>query len=307
MAERARLAEEMLALARMTGAPGTRMGAHLWRIDVAFQRGDLAAVAGSWSRWLRVVEQVRGPVARWHLLQARAVLAQAQARFADAQRLADQALAALPPTATGHPSAVINRTAVLSAVALHTGGDLDLGGLRAGGDPADDGFATGGVIFSVAAAYFFAARGRFAEARTIYRSLGPPAQWRPFPHTTTVCQGFGIGTALALDLPDDVAVLRELLGRFRDQHLASGAGCAAYNGPAELYLGRAAGYLGRPDEAVVELQAAARACATTGRGVSTSRPAASSPRCSLGGQHRATQCAPGRSAATSRRRPERSA
>ena len=266
VAERARLAEEMRALARTTGAPGTRMWAHLWRIDIAFQRGDLAAVAGELEPLAASVEQARGPVARWHLLQVRAVLAQAQARFADARRLADQALAVLPPTATGHPSAVINRTAVLSTVALHTGEDLDFGGLRAGGDPTDDGFAAGGVIFSVAAAYFLAARGRLAEARTVYRSLGPPAQWRPIPHTTTVCLGFGIGTAIALDLPDDVAVLRQLLGRFRDQHLASGAGCTAYNGPAELYLGLAAGYLDRPDEAVVELQAATRACATNGAG-----------------------------------------
>ena len=45
LAERALLAEQMLTLGRSTGAPGTRMWAHLWRIDVAFQRGDLAAVA----------------------------------------------------------------------------------------------------------------------------------------------------------------------------------------------------------------------------------------------------------------------
>jgi hypothetical protein len=43
--ERARLAEELLVLGRSTGAPGARMWAHLWRIDVAFQRSDLAAVA----------------------------------------------------------------------------------------------------------------------------------------------------------------------------------------------------------------------------------------------------------------------
>jgi hypothetical protein len=94
--ERARVTEEMLALGRMTGAPGTRMWAHLRRIDVAFQHGDLAAVARELEPLAACAEQARGPVARWHLLQARAVLAQSQARFADARRFVDQALAALP-------------------------------------------------------------------------------------------------------------------------------------------------------------------------------------------------------------------
>jgi DNA-binding NarL/FixJ family response regulator len=269
IAERARLAERMLALGRTTGTPGTRLWGHLWRIDVGFQRGDLASVARELEPLAVCVEQVRGPVARWHLLQARAVLAQAQARFADARRLADQALAALPPTATGHQSAVINRTAVLSPVQLHTGVQVDLAGLRAAGDPEADphqGFPTGGTIFAVAAAYMLAAQGCLAEARAAYLSLGPPGQWRPFPHTRSVCEAFGIGTAIALDLPEDVAVLSERLARLRGEHLASGAGCVAYNGPVELYLGQAAGYLGLLSEAVADLETAARACAANGAG-----------------------------------------
>jgi DNA-binding CsgD family transcriptional regulator len=266
VAERARLAEELLALGRATGAPGARMWAHLWRIDVAFQRGDLATVASELGSLAVCAEQVRGPVARWHLLQAGAVLAQAQGRFADARWLADEAVAALPPTANGHASAVINRAALLSVVELHTGESEDLQGLEAGGypDAAPDGTSTAGVIFAVAAAYNLVARGQLEQARYTYRRLGPPAHWRPIPHTTTVCHAFGIGTAVALDLPDDVAVLRQLLGRFRGDHVASGAGCVAYNGPAELYLGVAARYLGVLDEAVADLEAAARACAANG-------------------------------------------
>ena len=267
VAERAGLADKVLALGRTTGTPGTRMRGHLWRIDVAFQRGDLGSVARELEALAACVEQVRGPVARWHLLQARAVLAQAQARFADARRLADQALAALPPTASGHQSAVINRTAVLSAVQLHTGVRVDLDGLRAARDPEADphqGFPTAGTIFAVAAAYVLAAQGGLAEARAAYLSLGPPDQWQPFPHTRSVCEAFGIGAAIALDLPDDVAMLSERLARLRGAHLASGAGCVAYNGPVELYLGQAAGYLGLLDEAVADLETAARACAANG-------------------------------------------
>ena len=133
--ERARLADRMAAIGRETRDPVTRMWAHLWRIDVAFQRGDLGAVARELEPLAQSVEEARSPVARWHLLQCRAVLAQAQGRFADATRLADQALAALPLSATGYGSAVINRTGVLSAVAMHTGDDADLTALRARNSP----------------------------------------------------------------------------------------------------------------------------------------------------------------------------
>jgi DNA-binding CsgD family transcriptional regulator len=264
--ERARLAEEMLALGRESRVPATRMWAHLWRIDVEFQRGDLAAVARELERLAWCAEEVRGPVARWHLLQCRAVLAQAQARFADARRLTDQALAALPPSATGHISAVINRTALLSTMRVHTGERVDLTGFHAGDSGADPGsaFPAEGVIFAIAAAFQFACDGRLAEARDAYRSLGPPADWRPYPHTTTVCWAFGIGAAVALDLAEDVEMLRGLLGRFRGTHLASGAGSVAYNGPAEIYLGVAAAYLGLHDEAVADLETAAKSCAANG-------------------------------------------
>ncbi|WP_448627121.1 helix-turn-helix transcriptional regulator [Geodermatophilus sp. URMC 64] len=267
--ERARLADRMEAIGRETRDPVTRMWAHLWRIDVAFQRGDLGAVGRELDPLAQCVEEGRSPVARWHLLQCRAVLAQAQGRFADAVRLADQALAALPPAATGYGSAVINRTAVLSAVAMHTGEDADLAGLRARDRPTDVGgdeldYPTYEVIFAVAAAFFLASAGRLAEAGAIYRRLGPPSGWRPIPHATTVCFAFGIAVAIALDEVDDVAALRKRLTPFRGQHVVSGAGAIAYDGPVELYLGISSGHLGQLDDAVVDLQAAADLCAANG-------------------------------------------
>ena len=86
------------------------MWAHLWRIDVAFQRGDLGAVGRELEPLARCVEEVRGPVARWHLLQCRAVLAQAQGRFADARRPGRPGVGRAAVSATGYGSAVINRT-----------------------------------------------------------------------------------------------------------------------------------------------------------------------------------------------------
>jgi ATP/maltotriose-dependent transcriptional regulator MalT len=61
-----------------------------------------------------------------------------------------------------------------------------------------------------------------------------------------------------------VAVLRGRLARFPGRHVADGAGAVAYNGPVELYLGRAAAHLGLVDEAVADLEAAAGACADSG-------------------------------------------
>jgi DNA-binding NarL/FixJ family response regulator len=79
-----------------------------------------------------------------------------------------------------------------------------------------------------------------------------------------VCYAFGIGTAIALDGPADVATLRDLLAPYRGQHVVSGAGCVAYNGPVDLYLGTAAHHLRLLDDAVADLEAAARACASNG-------------------------------------------
>lgn len=267
--ERARLADRMEALGSAHGNVAAVMWAHLWRIDVAFERGDLAAVASELGPLARCAAELRGPVARWHLFQVRAVLAQAQARFADARRLADQALAALPPSATGHESSVINRTAVLAAVGAHDGEVADLAGLLGYGGPGDApgtelDFPTEGVIFSIAAAWFLADAGRLDDAATVYRRLGPPATWRPIPHATTASLALGVLTAVALGASADVAVLRDRLVPLRGRHSADGAGAVAYNGPVELYLGVAAAHLGRFDDAVADLTAAALACAANG-------------------------------------------
>jgi DNA-binding CsgD family transcriptional regulator/tetratricopeptide (TPR) repeat protein len=266
--ERAALARRMGALGRQAGDAALRMWGHLWQIDVALERGDLSAV----SRELEPLEQcatdLRTPVARWHVLQARAVLAQALGRFADARLLADRAVAALPPSAAGRESAQINRTALLSLIGLHTGEASDLTGLLDYGPGQDDGdgldFPIEGVIFSIAAAFFLAHGGRPAEAATVYRRLGPPASWRPTPHATTSCFALGIDTAIALDASDDVAVLLGRLGRYRGRHVADGAGAVAYNGPVELYLGSAEAHLGLLDDAVADFESAARSCTENG-------------------------------------------
>lgn len=88
--ERCGLAAQMLEIGREASDPETQMW-HLWRIDAMFQRGELAGVGRELDQLAWCVEETGGPVARWHLLRYQAANAHAQARFADAVRLANEA------------------------------------------------------------------------------------------------------------------------------------------------------------------------------------------------------------------------
>jgi DNA-binding CsgD family transcriptional regulator len=89
--ERAVLAARAVELAP---AAATTMGAlwgHLWRADLAFQRGDLPAVHQATTDIERVADRRSSPVARWHVLRLRSALAVLVGRFGDARGLAAEA------------------------------------------------------------------------------------------------------------------------------------------------------------------------------------------------------------------------
>ncbi len=106
--------------------------------------------------------------------------------------------------------------------------------------------------------------GRIREASAIYRSLGPIADWRPTPHATLFTFAFGINLAITLGASEDVATLRGRLASYRGHHVVSGVCSIAYFGPVELWLGVAAGHLDLLDDAVADLEHAAKACAVSG-------------------------------------------
>lgn len=86
--ERAVLAERAVELAP---AAATTMGAlwgHLWRADLAFQRGDLPGVHQATADVERVADRRASPVARWHVLRLRSAVAVLVGRFDDARGLA---------------------------------------------------------------------------------------------------------------------------------------------------------------------------------------------------------------------------
>ena len=96
------------------------MWSHLWSIDVAFEFGDLTRVGREVELLSWCVGEIRGPIARFHLLTSQAVLAQARGRFADAIRLMHEAFAAV--AWTGERSHSFNvRGGLLGGVGHHIG------------------------------------------------------------------------------------------------------------------------------------------------------------------------------------------
>ena len=259
--ERFGLAAQLLKIGREASDPEIQMWAHLWRIDVMFQRGALASVGRELDPLTWCVNEMGGPVARWHLLRCRAAHAQAQARFADAIRLANEGFTELLPL-----SAWV-RDAVLAMTGHHVGPEAS-GAARAygldGPVGARDFCPAFGAIYSLSPAYVLISAGRRAEAAELYRALGPVAQWQPTTHGATISYALGIMVASAMDAAEDVAALRALLARYRGHHVAGGAGAAGYLGPVELYLGIAARHLGLLDDAVADLDHARQACAANG-------------------------------------------
>jgi len=260
--ERAALAERILSVGRETSDRGAQLWGHLWRIDVALERGELGVATSELDAAVLRAHEVRGRMARWQLLRCQAVLAQARARFEDARRLAAQAFSILAPT--GNPLAFV-RTGLLSAMGHHIGYDaeaLAASGLAQEADPSD--FPTQGVIRALAPAWVLSEVGRGDEAAVLYRALGPVAEWRPTPHATLFAYAFGICVAKSLDAAGDVASLHDLMNPYRGHHVVSGTCSVAYFGPVELWLGVAGAYLDQLDDAVVDLEQALKTCVTSG-------------------------------------------
>ncbi len=270
--ERMDLAERMLSLGRATADPVTQMWSHLWSIDAAFDRGDLTRVGREVESLSWRTVQIRGPIARFHLLTSEAVLAQARGRFEDAIRLMHEAFAAVSWTAANSHGSTV-RAGLLQLVGHHIGHEAS-GSVQASGYGSatvfDRPLPTAGVIVAVANAHLLAEVGRLDEAAAVYRSLGPVAAWAPSPHAILPALAFGTNLAMTVGSRDDVALLHDRLAMYRGHHIVSGAGQVAYSGPAELCLGRAARYLDRLDDAVRDLEQAAATCVANGaRGFQT--------------------------------------
>ncbi len=261
VAERGRLADRMVEAGERLHRPSVEMWGRLWKIDTHWELGDLAAIASALSRLEWCVERVGGPVARWHLLIPRAALAQALGRFDQAVALGREAFESVQ--AARHPTAFGAFASLLCPIGHHIGHD------RTGflpppnaplPEPVDPGEVRSEIFSHIAPAMVLAGSGRLDEAAQAYRGAGPVVSWRPPAYFRILSWAVGSLVAVTLGQREDVEVLYERLSAERGRHAVAGAGNASYFGPVELHLGRMAAYLGRLDNAEVDLTSAAACC-----------------------------------------------
>ncbi len=257
-------ADRMWALGVASGRPSCRLAASEWRFDAASERGDLGAAAQQVEEVTRWGAEIGGPISRWRVLRCRAMLAQARARFDEAYRLGDEALATMAPV--GYAPAFMLWSGLVSNLCHHTG--ITPGLVAASGitdaDAGQQDWPLVGIIPTLAPVWILARIGRQREARAIYRRLGPASDWRALPHGALFTWAMGIKVGIALGADEDVATHRSVLGAHRGHHIVNGRYAMAYFGPAELWLGVAAAHLGLFDDAVADLEEAVKACAANG-------------------------------------------
>ncbi len=83
--ERLELATRMLELAGGDGPPDIELWGRLWRIDAAFQLGDVGMLDAEMFRLGLLAERLGWPLVRWHLHRARAARALFAGRFDDVE------------------------------------------------------------------------------------------------------------------------------------------------------------------------------------------------------------------------------
>ncbi len=117
--EAMKLADRMCALARDSGRPDAELWGRMWRLDGHLVRGDVAAFDVETHQLAGLADRLGWPVARWHLLRARAARALLAGRFADAEGFAADARELAERLQDG--SAVGLFFAFMGSVTLHTG------------------------------------------------------------------------------------------------------------------------------------------------------------------------------------------
>ena len=263
--ERTVLAGRMVDAGLLLRRPSIEMWGRLWRIDAHWERGDLLAIASALTRLEWCVDQVGGPMARWHLLAARAGLAQATGRFEEALALGVEAFESV--RALRHPTASGAFASLLCPIGHHIGHDRASEVVLPGAwsePPVDAGEVRGAIFSHLGPALVLSETGRLDEALAAYRGAGPAERWRPPPYFRVLSWSVGSMVAVALDLRGDVELFYERLLEERGRHAVGGAGNVSYFGPVELHLGRAGAYLGRLGEAEGHLRSAAACCRPVG-------------------------------------------
>jgi DNA-binding CsgD family transcriptional regulator len=255
--ERLALAAEMLAAAERTGEASTAMWGRLWRIDALVEDGWITEAGDELGPLAAAVARIGGPVSAWHRDRVSACVAQAQGRFADARAAAGRGYERMR---------VIERSPATGAflgtqwvLARHVAPSDEAVALARGWVEPPPRFRTMG---RVSRAYLLLRAGLADEAAAHFRRAGPPEAWSWPVFFVATGSVQAVLVAIGLDRSDELAAALAGLEPFRGQHVVSGG--TSYCGPAELTLGLGALAQGRLDDAVADLEVAARMCDRSG-------------------------------------------
>jgi DNA-binding CsgD family transcriptional regulator len=128
--EQLELGARLRALGTVPGRPEAPLWAYLWRIDAAFLLGAVPALDAEIAGLAGLVDRLGWPIARWHLVRARAVRAQLAGRLGEADELARAASEMAARTQDASAAAV--SFSLVSEVARRTGAQRPLPALVEG-------------------------------------------------------------------------------------------------------------------------------------------------------------------------------
>jgi DNA-binding CsgD family transcriptional regulator/DNA polymerase III delta prime subunit len=246
--DRLRTAERMILLGQGSGDVWPELWGRLWSVDALVQLGRLDDAELELQRLEPVVEQLRWPVARWHLLRERACLLQVKGRFDEALRTADEAITELSGSRLDRAERmhVTFVESIADLVGAVPGAAERLQRMREWA-PNDIGSLMRLILAQVR-------QGAVDEARTLYGRLPSLDRWNPPPFVVVVPLSWRLVSAICLGLHDDVAALLSRFEPFARWHVAHGAGAFVTYGSGYLYTGMAASFLGDVDRAVTDIR-----------------------------------------------------
>jgi tetratricopeptide (TPR) repeat protein len=252
LAERFRVADEMIALAAASSRPEAELQGHNWRCVDLWEAGDLSGFEAEVAEHERLADALRLPAFQWYGPMWRGAVAALQGRREDALRLADEGTAIA--ARAGDPNGPLSRHMVRLTTVIQARDFED----RELVEFTEDAVANypAGMAYAAGLAWLYAGTGREAEARALvdriaaddYAGLAWDANW------LSAVGELAEATALLGDR-ERASDLYERLLPYADRQIV--AGRAVYHQCSAHYaLGRFALTLGRPADAARHFEAA---------------------------------------------------
>jgi DNA-binding CsgD family transcriptional regulator len=249
--DRMDIATRLRRLGPVPERPETPMWAHLWRIDGCLGVGDVAGADSEITGLASLADRLGWPVARWHLLRARAARAMLAGRFTEGLRNADDGLELADRF--GDPSMRGMYITYLLEIRRKTG-RFDLGGSE-GFDVAAAAEAEPRPIVLAIAAEYLVASGDTDAARELFARLVPALPALPDDMRWPAIVAIAGELAAAFDDPATAAASYRGLLPYAELYQASTYG---YRGAYARPLGVLAAATGDPEAAIGHLEAAER-------------------------------------------------